>query len=1056
MSVDPDTDHLREELGKREQELACLYRAEEILSRRGRPLEEMLLALAAAIPDGWRHSDVCHARIALEGKSYESPGFKVGPWGLSAPLDVDGYPVGEISVYYAEERPGSAEGPFLEGERKLLDSLAKLTGLRLSHRARGAQRADDLGFTAMTGGQTSEWRIILEFLRRTDEALLLRMTRKMINYLCWHGVPGAPDLLREFAPDPAAGPDSGAENRPAARQRVVEARSLVTRTFDVAEEHLSEAEILRRIQQWIQEDKSADLAGALERLDSSLADIAEALDRFRRTGVDESTLSPSAQTQLRVALLRRFFSERTEFINAARDCVRVGDFCDIAPRIISMPKSRGKLGGKSSGLFVAMQLARHATDDLFADVRVPRTWYVASDAQLEFIRYNNLEDLYDRKYQDVDQIRQDYPHVIQLFKNSHFPPEIVRGLSLALDDLEERPLIVRSSSLLEDGTEAAFSGKYKSLFLANRGTKRERLDALQDAIAEVYASIFSPDPIQYRAERNLLDVHEEMGIMIQEVVGRQVGRYFLPSYAGVAFSNNDFRWSPRIRRSDGLIRLVPGLGTRAVDRLGDDYPVLLAPAQPGIRANITPEEIVRYAPSKVDAIDLETGTFVTVDFEDLLRSCGRDYPEIRRIVSRFEDGRLVRPLGLGANFETGMWIVTFDGLVAETPFVAQIRGLLALLEEKLGGPVDIEFASDGKHLYLLQCRPQGYSLSPQPAPIPRTLRREETLFTASRHISNGSATNVTHVVYVDPDEYGALSDQDALLRVGRLVGRLNAILPKRQFILLGPGRWGSRGDVRLGVSVTYSDINNTSVLVEIARRREGYMPDLSFGTHFFQDLVEAGIRYLPLYPDEAGNVFDEKFLTTSRNVLPELLPEFADLAEVVRVIDIPATLGGKTLSVLMNGELDRAVGIFVAAPGTRAAGAGARGVVESRHNASTWREFMAQRLAGELDRERFQVRQVYLAGNTKSGTAEADSDIDLVIHFAGDAAQQHELELWLDGWSRCLDESNYLRTGERRGGLLDVAWASDEDVASRSGAASSIGAEADPARPLLPDPEAGP
>jgi phosphoenolpyruvate synthase/pyruvate phosphate dikinase len=105
------------------------------------------------------------------------------------------------------------------------------------------------------------------------------------------------------------------------------------------------------------------------------------------------------------------------------------------------------------------------------------------------------------------------------------PPEIVRSLSAALDDLSENPLIVRSSSTLEDQSGAAFSGKYKSLFLANQGTKKERLEALINAILEIYASVFSPDPIQYRAERDLLDVHEEMGILIQEVVGKKAGKY---------------------------------------------------------------------------------------------------------------------------------------------------------------------------------------------------------------------------------------------------------------------------------------------------------------------------------------------------------------------------------------------------------------------------------------------------------------------------------------------------------------------------------------------------
>ena len=142
------------------------------------------------------------------------------------------------------------------------------------------------------------------------------------------------------------------------------------------------------------------------------------------------------------------------------------------------------------------------------------------------------------------------------------------------------------------------------------------------------------------------------------------------------------------------------------------------------------------------------------------------------------------------------------------------------------------------------------------------------------------------------------------------MGRLNKILPKRQFILMGPGRWGSRGDVRLGVSVGYADISNTAMLIEIARKKGNYVPDLSFGTHFFQDLVESGIRYLPLYPDEAGNDFDEVFLRTAPNLLSELIPEYAHLSDVVHVIDVPAARGGLVLHVLMNGDLDEAVGLL--------------------------------------------------------------------------------------------------------------------------------------------------
>ena len=238
-------------------------------------------------------------------------------------------------------------------------------------------------------------------------------------------------------------------------------------------------------------------------------------------------------------------------------------------------------------------------NELLQNIKTPKTWYLTSDGVLYFMRHNNLEEVLEQKYKEIEEVRIEYPHVVQLFKNSEFPPDIIKGLSVALDDLGEQPLVVRSSSLLEDQIGATFSGKYKSLFLANQGTKQQRLVALMDAIAEVYASTFSPDPIEYRAERGLLDFHEEMGVMIQEVVGTKIGSYFLPAFAGVAFSNNEFRWSPRIKREDGLVRLVLRLGTRAVDRLGDDYPVLVSPGQPNLKVNVTHEELLRYSPKKL-------------------------------------------------------------------------------------------------------------------------------------------------------------------------------------------------------------------------------------------------------------------------------------------------------------------------------------------------------------------------------------------------------------------------------------------------------------------------
>ncbi|HSD66423.1 MAG TPA: nucleotidyltransferase domain-containing protein, partial [Vicinamibacteria bacterium] len=391
---------------------------------------------------------------------------------------------------------------------------------------------------------------------------------------------------------------------------------------------------------------------------------------------------------------------------------------------------------------------------------------------------------------------------------------------------------------------------------------------------------------------------------------------------------------------------------------------------------------------------------------------------------------------------------------AESPFLARMRALLQVLREKLKTPVDIEFASDGRNVYLLQCRPQGATEGAAPAPIPRDLPRDRVLFTARRYVSNGHVSDISHVVYVVPEEYARL-ELESIREVGRAVGRLNRLLPKRQFILMGPGRWGSRGDIRLGVPVTYADISNAAVIVEIARKKAGYLPDLSFGTHFFQDLVESNIRYLPLYPDDPDVVFNEAFFRRATNALASLAPEFEGLADVVRVIDVPRATEGRVLRLLMNGDLDEAVGLL-AAPTPVGETHEPEAAVEARPDDHwRWRLRMAQRIAALIEPARFGVKAAYVFGSTKNGTAGPASDLDLLLHVEADGPRRRELALWLDGWSQSLAEANYLRTGYRTDGLLDVHYVTDSDIAGGENPfASKIGAVTDPARPLSLGPEA--
>lgn len=1038
-------------LQERAKELDCLLRIEGLLRDTTRPLDEVFLAVIEAIPPGWQYPELCRVRIRYEGRTWQSPGFVESPWGQCARIVVQEHVAGEICVHYISEPPPSEDGPFLEGEVRLVSTIADRLGHYL-HQRNLERLLMDFGRDEARAAERPQaaWRGGLELVRQTDQNLYVRLARKMINFLCWSGVREAQELMQRHAGS-ENGEVEGPDNYPRRKLSLAPDFYRGAEPFELAARYLGDDEIFARIQRWMFEDRAKFLVKVLESQQSSLGEIADALRRYQQIVPEDTSLSRATLEAMKASLINRFLTEQLEFIKVAKQHVDVGAFLDLLDRMIFPPTSHGKLGGKSAGLFLATQILRRAAASLppGPEIKTPRSWYIASDALLAFMEFNDLDDVIQHKYKEIDQVRLEYPHLVQLYKNARFPPELVNGLSVALDDFGERPLIVRSSSLLEDRLGTAFSGKYKSLFLANQGTKQKRLEALLDAVAEIYASVFGPDPIEYRRDRGLLDFQEEMGVLIQEVVGTRVGRYFLPAFSGVAFSRNEFRWSPRIRREDGLIRLVPGLGTRAVDRVSDDFPVLLAPGQPRLRANASVDEIVRYSPKKIDVINLETNSFETLDLSSLLAECGADYPALAQVFSVVRDDRLHKPVGLLLDPAREPLAATFDGLISDSPFVPRLHAMLRQLEQSLGTPVDVEFASDGKDFYLLQCRPQSHAGDAVAAPIPKDVPRDQVIFTARRYVSNGFVPDLTHIVYVDPRRYAELEDLQDLVAVGRAVGKLNKLLPKRQFVLIGPGRWGSRGDIKLGVSVTYSDINNTALLVEVARRKGNYVPELSFGTHFFQDLVESAIRYLPLYPDDDGILFNERFLLGAPNVLAEVLPEHAGLADVLRVIDVPAATGGSILRVLMNADLDEAIGLL-AEPGAREAGrAFAEPVVRrSEDDHWRWRYQMAERIAAELDPVRFGVVAVYVFGSTKNATAGPGSDIDLLIHVRGDDARREALENWLDGWSLCLAEMNYRRCGYRTDRLLDVHLITDEDIARRDSFAIKIGAITDAARPL--------
>jgi len=1054
-----DSSTLLHSLQERQKELNCLYRIEEILENSELAIDELIYAVIRTIPEGMQFPENAQVKICYEEHEYHFEDYEETLKSLSAKIKIQGEETGEITISYKGKITEAIENLFLKEEKQLIKSIAeRLSHVFLYSKLKSIHNKWESAGEKIALESSPQWRVIVDLLKDSNLKLYIYISRKMLYHLLLNSIAEANNILMQtYAEVGNKGENSPLledMNQPSRKDSMDQIISFSGDIFDLASKNFADEYIMPLIRNWIDEEKSRFLVTILENPNSSLVDIINALTRFKFLNGGKVKLSLATEKSIKTSVIRKILSDQMEFIKIAKDNINLEDFFDVIKQILSPANSFGKLGGKSSGLFLAASIIKNSEgfNKFPHKIKIPKAWYITSDGLIDFLHYNNLENVYEQKYKDIGEIHLEYPNIIQILKNSQFPPEILRGLKVVIEDFGDNPIIVRSSSLLEDRVGASFSGKYKSLFLANQGTAEMKLNALTDAIAEVYSSIFGPDPIQYRAERELLDFNEEMGIIIQEVVGTKVGKYFLPSFAGVAFSSNEFRWSPRIKREDGLIRLVPGLGTRAVDRIAEDYPILIAPKKPGLNVNITPDEVVRYSPKNIDVLNLESNMFETLEIEDFLKSHGSLIPGIHNMVSVVNEDMIQKPASaFNIKFRDDELVVNFHGFLEGSEFINQMNWMMDELKTKLKTPVDIEFAHDGTNLYLLQCRAQSYFHDSQSVPIPRDIPDERIIFTGNKYISDGFIPNITHVVYVDPDEYSKLSNLEDLKKIGRIVGKLNNLLPKRQFILMGPGRWGSRGDIKLGVNVTYSDINNTAALIEVARSKGNYTPELSFGTHFFQDLVEASIRYLPLYPDDKDIVFKEDFFLRSKNILGDIVPEYKDMENVVKVIDVPDNCDGEPLQILMNSDLGEAIAVITKS--------GTDKVSEKQDDLKSvpffiaddywkWRLRMAEQISANLDPDRFGVKAIYVFGSTKNATAGPCSDIDLLVHFSGTKRQKDDLLLWLEGWSLTLSELNYQRTGYKTEGLLDIHLITDKEIAEKNSFAVKINAVTDSAREL--------
>jgi hypothetical protein len=628
-------------------------------------------------------------------------------------------------------------------------------------------------------------------------------------------------------------------------------------------------------------------------------------------------LSPAEQKrvshhlrEITVVLVKSMISDQIGFVRLAKEFLDVDDFERIGDRRIG----EGKIGGKAAGMILAGKILDRADPEdevnLTGRIVVPESCFIGADVFYDFHSVNRFTEFVNQKYKSPEEIAADYPHIQETYAEGRFPDGVHARLKQLLVDMGGTPLIVRSSSLLEDNFGYSFAGKYESFFCPNQGTLEQNLRALMGAISLIYASVLSPDALVYRQKMGLVDYDERMAILIQRVQGRRWRDMLFPPLAGVGFSRNPFRWNRKIRPEDGLLRLVWGLGTRAVDRVANDYPRMVALSHPQLRPELEVRDIRRYSQHFVDLIDLRENSFRTRPVGEVLRA---DYPGVHMLASR-DHGDYLQPLLTSGGFAREPLVLTFDQLLKNQDFVALMRAALRKLERHYECPVDIEFTVDLELGYppqftlnLLQCRPLSGPEWDQTLRIPRNVPTSDVVFRAGRLVPHGRAERVRYIVFVDPATYAAVPDYTTRYEIARVVGRVNKRLEGQEYVLMGPGRWGS-SNVELGVKVTYADIHNARVLVEMAMAGDRSAPEASYGTHFYLDLVESRIYPLPLYSDDPGTALNREFLRTAPNALPDLLPQDASYSPYVKVIDVPAVAAGRYLEVVMIAEQEEALG----------------------------------------------------------------------------------------------------------------------------------------------------
>jgi len=591
---------------------------------------------------------------------------------------------------------------------------------------------------------------------------------------------------------------------------------------------------------------------------------------------------------MRRTLMHMAITRDDRLLALAEKYFSLGDILAIWQRMIGT----GLIGGKSIGMLLSRAILEKTQPRWSNLLEAHDSFYIGSDVFYSFLVENGCWWLrlkqHDRHayLDDIDEAR-------RRMITGTFPDSILQEFSEMLDYFGQSPIIVRSSSLLEDSYGNAFAGKYESVFCANQGSQRKRLEDLIAAVKTIYASTMSEKALRYRAQRGLLDRDEQMPLLVQRVSGSHYGHLFYPQLAGVGLSINPYVWEKSIDPAAGMVRLVFGLGTRAVDRSDDDYTRIVALNEPERRPVADLGSMLHYSQRCIDVLDLDANQLVSKDFQEVAQQS----PALPIDVFAVKDSALLQRFGEERSFASSSWVLTFEQLLGQTDFVADMREMLATLHEAYQYPVDVEFTanfSDDEHyqINLVQCRPlQVVQVKAEVGLLANLGNKEILLESVGAVIGQSRLVDIDRVVFVSPAKYAQLSLQERY-SVARLIGEIMHPKGSHPFdakgemavMLMGAGRWGTTTP-SMGIPVHFSEIDEAAIICEIVAMHDDLIPDVSLGTHFFNDLVECDMLYLALFPGHKGNAFNADYFETAPSKLLELIPEATRWQDVVRVID---------------------------------------------------------------------------------------------------------------------------------------------------------------------------